>query len=349
MYKNVKFFKFEEEKIFFKLKRNYLSLIEKEEKNIFEFLIYILLCLLSLLYHLIIFLRNLLYDKKILPIYFSSKKIISIGSLSWAGSGKTTLSLWLYKKLSKEFKVAILRRGYGEDENELFKEEKVNIFWHPNRVDLVKKLEKKFDIFILDDGFQYRKLKKDLEILIMGPQDFKNLKRLIPASFLRESFFSLKRADFLVLNYKDKINYPNKFLYFFPYLKIYFASYKFNKIVKLNGEEVKEDYFQDKKVAALTAIGYPEGFFEMVEKVVPLELKIKLPDHYCLSEKEFIFLKKYLYQHKIKNLIITHKDKFHLPPSSFESDLNIFIMKIEMEIEKEEFLLKDIKEELCIR
>jgi len=348
----VEFFKLKKENILFKLKRNYLSLIEKEERNFFESALYILLYLLSFFYHLIIFLRNFLYDKKILPIYISSKKIISVGGLSWAGSGKTTFALWFYKKLSKKFKIAVLRRGYGEDENRLFEEEGTNIFWHPNRINLVKKLEKKIDIFILDDGFQYRRLKRDLDIVIIGPQDFKNRKRLIPASFLREPFSSLKRVDLLVLNYKNRIKpleeIKKEFLSSFPHLKIYFASYKLKKFVKLNDKNVEEDYFKERRVAALTAIGYPEGLFEMLKEHIPhLEFKIKFPDHYCLKEEEFISLKNYLLSREIKDLIITHKDKFHLPAVAFNCDLNIFITKIEVEIEGERSLLKNIEEKLC--
>jgi tetraacyldisaccharide 4'-kinase len=337
-----------------KLKEWYLGLLEKEQLSFFEKFFYILLYFLSFIYKFFVYLRNLLYDKKILSSYSSSNKVISVGGLSWAGSGKTTLSILLYKKLSSQFKVAILRRGYGEDENNLLKEKKIEIFFSPNRVNLAKNLTQRFDIFILDDGFQYRKLEKDCDIVIMGPNDFKKINTLIPASCLREPLNSLNRADILVLNYRHKIENIHKAEELIkrrnPHLKVYFSRYKFIRFISLrDGKSIELDYLKKKKVAALTAIGYPDGFFDLLRELdLTLTYIKKYPDHYILSEEDFNYLKLELFERGIKHLLITYKDKYHFPEIVKSSDLEIFITEIDMEIEDEDDFLKSIKGKLNV-
>ena len=148
-----------------------------------------------MLYGAIVFFRNLLYDKKIFSSFPSKAKVISVGNLSWSGTGKTPLSIWLYKKLSSKFKVAVLRRPYAQDEEKMLQEKVKNVFSCPNRQKIAKEKESLFDIFILDDGFGHRKLKRDIDIVIMGAREFKRKHDLIPANFFREPLKALRRAD----------------------------------------------------------------------------------------------------------------------------------------------------------
>ena len=69
---------------------------------------------LSLIYRLIISIRNFAYNSKIFKIYKVNTKIISIGNITAGGSGKTPFTIFLAKLLQNEGKnVAILSRGYG--------------------------------------------------------------------------------------------------------------------------------------------------------------------------------------------------------------------------------------------
>ncbi|MBU0878696.1 MAG: tetraacyldisaccharide 4'-kinase [Candidatus Omnitrophica bacterium] len=333
------------------IKKWYLAFLEKKRKDFFETILQSFLYLLSFIYGFVIFFRNFLYQRNIIPSYACSAKIISVGGLSWGGCGKTPLSIWLYHALSSRFKTAILRRGYGSDEGRLLKEKTGNVFSSPDRYALARNLQAHYNLFILDDGFQYHRLKKNINIVIMGAREFKRKYRLIPASFFREPLSALRRADILILNYKeemqDHLKTKKQLKEKFPHLKIYFAQYRFKRLINLNNNEVDLDALRGRKIAALTAIGYPQGFFNKL-KVLNLNVarEITYPDHYELQDAEFNNLQDDLLKRGIKDLVITHKDKYHFPHQKIK--LNIFIVEIEMEIEKEENFLQEIEKRLDI-
>ena len=149
-----------------KLKLWYLNMIEKKKRNIFEWFIFCILYLVSLVYGFCVRFRNYLYDRRIIKEVAVPAKVISIGNISWAGSGKTSFAIWLYKHLTAKFKVAILRRGYGKDEEKLINEITNDLFSSPKREVVAAKKASLFDVFLLDDGFQYRKLKRDINIVL---------------------------------------------------------------------------------------------------------------------------------------------------------------------------------------
>ena len=332
-----------------RLKKWYLALLEKDQKNFFESLFYFLLCFFSLVYGTVVFFKNLLYDIKIIPSFLSKAKVISIGNLSWSGSGKTTLSLWLYEHLSPKYKAAILRRGYGQDEGKLIKEKTNDVFSSSKRSKLAKKLEDSFDLFLLDDGFQHRSLARDVDIVMMSSRDLQNKPRLIPAYFFREPLSSLKRADILLLNYKEEMKdteaIKKSILKVAPRLRIYFSQYKSKGFIDLKGNKFKSDFLSGRRVAVFAAIGYPQGFLnKLAELGLDVAERIIYPDHYELSSVEFNSLEDSLIKKGINDLVITHKDKYHLPCPS--GKLNIFILEVELEIENEDEFLKSIEDKL---
>jgi len=318
-----------------KIKKLYLHFLEKEDKSKGEKIIYYFLLLLSFIYSMIMKARNFLYDKEKIKSYRFSKKIISIGGLSWAGAGKTGLVIYLHKRLSPEFKVASITKGYAEDELLLLREKVGKVFDSKDRVRLIKKLESNFDVFLLDDGFQYRKIKRDLDVVIMSKEELEMRKVLIPASVFREPLSSLKRADILVISYGEKediLKVKEKILTINPYLKIYYGNYRFKRFLDRNKREVKREYFQGKKIAVLTAIGYPKGFLEMVKKQkVDIEEKIIYPDHYRFSKATMSKIEERLSKKNIRDVIITYKDFFHIDWGG--CNLNYFILDVELEIE----------------
>lgn len=333
-----------------RVKKWYLSIVEGSRRSFWESLFYFLLCFLSRIYGVGVFLRNFLYEIKVLPQFFSKAKVVSVGNLAWSGSGKTSLSLWLYERLSDRYKTAILRRGYGRDEGELLKESGARVFSAVQRSKLAGSLENSWELFILDDGFQHRKLARDVDIVMINSRDLCRRPRLIPAYFFREPLASLKRADILVVNYKDELaedagSIKESFQRIAPQLKIYFSQYESKGLVDLSGSRIDIDFLFGKKIAALTAIGYPQGFLNKLSELgLDVSDRIIYPDHHELSESEFNRLEVDLINRGINNLLITRKDKYHLP--SLQSRLNIFILEVELKIDNESDFLKDIEDKL---
>ncbi len=332
------------------LKRKYILFIEKNEYSFFGKIMFGLLYLLSFLYGFFVNLRNFLYDKNILKSYNpDSSFLIGVGNISWAGTGKTPLSLWLYENFSSKLKTAILRRGYGEDEKKLIKEKCLHLFSSPDRRKIIKSLEKKYELFIIDDAFQYRKLKKDIEIVIMRADELRKKRHLIPASSFREPLQNAKRADILIVNYKDdsdcgqikkiisELSLPSQF---------YFARYRVKSLQNLRGEIYNFELLKNKKVAAFAAIGYPRGFFRLLIKSgISLVKEIVYPDHHILSKKEYCSLENELIQSGIKTLITTDKDRYHFPEG--KKQLDIFVLSVKLEIEREAELIDQLSRKIA--
>ncbi|MCF7873290.1 MAG: tetraacyldisaccharide 4'-kinase [Candidatus Omnitrophica bacterium] len=332
-----------------KIKMSYIKFAEKRNHSFLGKILYIFFYCLSLIYAALVKIRNFFYNRNIFSSYNSDLAfLIGVGNISWAGTGKTPLCLWLYKQLNLKFKTAILRRGYGQDEGKLIKKECSSVFSSCDRVNLVKNLEKDYNLFIVDDSFQYRKLKKDLEIVIMGEREFSRKIDLIPASFFREPLKNIKRADILIVNYHKKIKKEKiKSLVYkiAPKVKIYFANYLVDSLEDLEGKVYNLNILKNKKLAAFAAIGYPQGFFDLLKKVgFNPEKKIRYPDHYNLSKKEYSILEQNLLNSEINSLVVTKKDKYHLPAG--RKKIDIFVLGVKLEIEDKEKLIEDITKKI---
>ena len=332
-----------------RIKNWYINLLEKKNRNILERIFWVFLYLLSLIYGLLIWIKNSLYDWRIKKVYHSPKKIICVGNLSWAGSGKTSLVMNFYKELSRKFNTALLRRGYGEDENKLLAELTSDLYCSPDRTGLVKRLEKKFDLFIVDDCFQYRKLARNVNIVVMGSREFKTNFNLIPASFFREPLSSLRRADIVLLTYVNELNNPKEIHSMiknkFSHLDIFEADYAVKGIIDINNNPVKIQEIKEKPMAALTAIGYPKGFLNILKKEgFNVVEELIFADHYELAIKEYEEIESKLIKRGVKDLIITAKDKFRIPIS--HPKLTIHILDVELTIYEKEVFLKKVEERL---
>ncbi len=327
----------------------YINFLKRKDKYFFSMCLYYFLVGLSYIYQLLLFLRNKAYDYKFFPVYSVHKKVISVGNISWGGVGKTSLVSYLHTRLSSFIKVASITKGYAKDEVMLLKNKLDNVFDSKNRVSLIRSLEKKFDLFILDDGFQYRRLKRDLDIVIISSREFCSSWHLLPADVLREPLKSLRRADIVVINYWRLIHnldyWQKRLLSINPRLKIYLSEYIPRGFLDKNRRLIKMDYFQKKKVAVLTAIGYPQGFIDILRK---LSINIKkifiYPDHYEFDRKDLFSIEQKLKKNDIYNIIITYKDFYHIDLEN--AQLNYFILDVDLKIEEEENFFNEVKKVL---
>jgi Tetraacyldisaccharide-1-P 4''-kinase len=183
-------------------------------------------------YAIIVYIRNLFFDKSVFKSEKVNAKVISIGNINVGGSGKTPLVIYVTNILkSAGYKVGVLSRGYGRkshgyklvskgDEilttvqecgDEIYHtvlECKVPAAVSENRVNGARKLieETGINAIVLDDAFQHRWITRDIDLVIID-QSFINTKsffthNLLPSGDLREGFDSLKRSDAIILNRK---------------------------------------------------------------------------------------------------------------------------------------------------
>lgn len=174
---------------------------------------------LSAIYGVVVWARNALYDRGVLPERRLQGPVVSVGNLSAGGSGKTPFVMLLATLLqAKGVKFDVLSRGYGRqsrgvllvdpaglpkefgDEPLLMARKlQVPVIVGEDRYKAGEFAEAKFgaQLHLLDDGFQHRGLSRNFDIVLVTPQDATD--RLLPTGRLRESLASLRRADAIVL------------------------------------------------------------------------------------------------------------------------------------------------------
>ena len=151
--------------------------------------------------------RNTLYSKGVLPGERAAVPVISVGNLRIGGSGKTPVAAWLLTQLlARGRRPALLHGGYAADEPQL------HARWHPDvpvfaardRVASAKQaVSGGADVLVLDDGFQHRRLARDLDVVLVAAEDADNAMRLLPRGPWREPATALGRAHVLMITRKS--------------------------------------------------------------------------------------------------------------------------------------------------
>ena len=162
-------------------------------------------------YRLVVSHRNRGFDSGKSEIHQAAVPVISIGNLTTGGTGKTPLVCFIARHLrGLGLRVAIISRGYGaqagEDNDEAMELARVlpdvPHVQDANRVEAariaVEELET--EILLLDDGFQHRRLHRDLDIVVIDATNPFGYDQLLPRGLLREPIASLARADAVILS-----------------------------------------------------------------------------------------------------------------------------------------------------
>ncbi len=156
-------------------------------------------------------LRNGAYDAGLLRARRVAAQVISVGNLTLGGTGKTPLVALLARAARAAGRnPAILLRGYrrgarraaGSDEAALHARltPGVSVVAEPDRVQgAARALAAGADLLILDDGFQHRRLARDVDLVLADARDPSAGGRLLPRGLLREPISSLARAHALIL------------------------------------------------------------------------------------------------------------------------------------------------------
>jgi tetraacyldisaccharide 4'-kinase len=170
--------------------------------------------LLAALYGAGVALRNLLYDRSALPSRRLPVPTISVGNLSAGGTGKTpTVRALARKLLARGRRPGILSRGYrarsgpNEETRELAETlPGALLLEDPDRVRGGRALVAAgADVVLLDDGFQHRRLRRDLDLVLLDATRPFDRDRLLPSGLLREAPEALARADLVVLTRSDLV------------------------------------------------------------------------------------------------------------------------------------------------
>jgi tetraacyldisaccharide 4'-kinase len=191
------------------------ALIRGNRRGVFSELARLGLWLASGPYGVAVRTRNELYDRHWKRIARAAVPVISVGNLSLGGTGKTPCVEYIGRFYSdRDKRVTILSRGYGSeagrnDEAQVLEENLPDVphLQGSDRVTLastaVEELEA--ELLILDDGFQHRRLFRNLDVVLIDSTQPPQRDYLFPRGTLREPVGGLRRADAIVLTRCDQV------------------------------------------------------------------------------------------------------------------------------------------------
>jgi len=321
---------------------------------------------ISLLYRFLIQLRHTLYKTGVFRSYSLPCRVISIGNITMGGTGKTPTVIYL-ARLFKEhgLRTAVLSRGYkakslekvavvsnGEqiflnaqdagDEPLLLSKALpgVPIIIGRDRVRSGRYAVDQFsaEVVLLDDGFQYMRLHRDADILLIDLYYGFGNGYLLPRGILREPLIHLNRAHIFLLtkkiDSKDDQTIESKITSFKPNAQIFFASYEIKCVTTLKEEkEIDLNDLKEKKVLALSGIANPHYFSYLLrQQGMSVIEEWMLPDHHCYTSKDARKLRGYL--KRIDFIITTGKDSTKMDKEVFK-EFPILVLEIMLKIHDE--------------
>jgi tetraacyldisaccharide 4'-kinase len=241
--------------------------------------------------------RNRAYDRGWLEIHRAGVPVVSVGNLTVGGTGKTPMVEWVARWYRQHAcRVAILSRGYRQvhglnDEGRVLEENLPDVphLQHPDRVRsariAVEELES--ELLVLDDGFQHRRLARDLDLVLIDALDPFGLGRLLPRGLLREPVKSLRRADLVVLSRADLTSATERSAIRAEAerqagtLSWVDARHAPLGLVDSEGTAYPFDELAGTSVAAFCGIGNPEGFRRTLLPLCDSLLDLRVfPDHH---------------------------------------------------------------------
>lgn len=326
----------------------------------------------SLIYGLVTFIRNWLFDQEILPSTSFEIPVICIGNLSVGGTGKTPHTEFVIRTLQKEWKIAMLSRGYkrltkgfhladGNSDSEKIGDEpyqihqkfpQVTVAVDEKRVRGVKKLVEivpELQIVVLDDAFQHRYIHAGLSILLT---DFSNLYSrdlMLPAGTLREWQRGSKRADIIVVTKCPTAMKPIEMRIIESELipennqLLFFSSFIYDELIPVFPDSEPEVWTFNRieetkpEVLLIAGIVSPEPIVEQIKKFTDKVETAFFEDHHIFQPKDFnqILNQFGVFKSDEKLILITEKDASRLiSDTNFPESLKpyLFAMPIRVEI-----------------
>jgi tetraacyldisaccharide 4'-kinase len=265
----------------------------------------LLLMPLSLLYGMVMAIRNKLFDWGILKQQSFDIPIINIGNLSMGGTGKTPHVEHIVSLFQNQYRIAILSRGYGRKTKGFIKATPENscieigdepaqyVRKFPNAIVAVcerrtkginelKKIHPDIQLVILDDAYQHRYVKPSINILLTDYYALYAEDYVFPSGHLREFKSGSKRADFIIVTKSDPVIVPTidrrvikKKLQLAQHQQLFFSYIKYLEPIPLNDSSM---VFPDHVTSIFMITG--------IVNTYPLENYIK---NHCINLLQYTF------------------------------------------------------------
>jgi tetraacyldisaccharide 4'-kinase len=310
----------------------------------------VLLLPFALLFWLVIYVRNWMYDKNIFKSTSFGLPLIGVGNLSVGGTGKSPMVEFLVVHLKKRFRVATLSRGYkrktkgyaladenttaidiGDEPMQFHKKFRdVPVAVGEERIVAIPQLlhdKPDTETIILDDSFQHRAIRAGLNILLTEYSNLFTRDFFLPTGDLRDVRSSYKRAQIIIVTKcpsgltDDERKQLIKEIKPLDHQKIYFTAISYGTPYHILNHRF---FFIDEKTEILlvTGIANPKPLKAYLEERIQTYYMIHYNDHHIFSIDDWRdIMKRYKAIHTEKKIILTtEKDAMRL--IKFEQEIN---------------------------
>jgi tetraacyldisaccharide 4'-kinase len=274
----------------------YLRLIRGESRGPVAAAARFALSLAAAGYRLGVAVRNQTYDRGWRTTHRATVPVVSVGNLTLGGTGKTPMVEYTARWYrARGLRVAILSRGYGQstglnDEGRVLDDNLLDVpqLQDRDRAHLAEIAVEELasELLVLDDGFQHRRLARDLDIVLLDALDPFGLGRLFPRGLLREPVKALRRAGVVVLSRADLVAEPERARIRREAerggpLRWVEARHAPLDLVDASGRVQPLEDLGNRSIAAFCGIGNPEGFRRTLEpRCAALAGFRTFPDHH---------------------------------------------------------------------
>jgi tetraacyldisaccharide 4'-kinase len=264
--------------------------------------------------------------------------VISVGNLTVGGTGKTPMVMHIVGVLLRAGRSpCIAMRGYrgsklgGSDEADMYRRAlpRVPVVAQTDRIagiqnvmQAVDPTRAPIDCVVLDDGFQHRRIARDLDIVLVDASRPIERDRLLPAGWLREPVRNLKRASAVVITHAEQVN-PAGLSSLESSIErehgqrpIAITRHMWTGVVQGEGDQPRRplDALLGRRVIACCAIGNPDAFLRSLENNCPFDGKngvvgrLILPDHDAFASETLERLIALAKSQRADAIVVTDKD-----------------------------------------
>ncbi len=313
--------------------------------------------------------RNRRFDRR--PPRSVSRPVISVGNLTVGGTGKTPLVGWLAEQLqSAGYRPAIVSRGYGGSEGRLNDEGRelarrlpdVPQTQSADRYVAAREAIETYraELLILDDGFQHRRLARQVDIVLIDALCPWGYDHLLPRGLLREPLRGLARAHAVVLTRSGAVDATTReairrrAVRLAPHALWCTATESATRLVDCDGNSFPLTQLAGQRAAAFCGIGNPRAFRATIEscrtkigqgggKEYEGELQLvgwrTFADHHPYDADDGDELGRWAARQGADCLLCTEKDLVKIPHRELEG-VPLYGLRIAVHIEPEKELIR---------
>ena len=308
------------------MNREITEILSTKKRGFAAALLRLSLRIAAVFYGLAIRLRNVAYDRGWKKTERATLPVISLGNLTTGGTGKTPFAAFVARWFRERgVRVCFLSRGYGADDRGVNDEAlvldqlcpDVPHLQNPDRVAAARIAHEELDsqLLLLDDGFQHRRLARDLDIVLIDATNPWGFGHLLPRGLLREPLAGLRRADIVVITRVDQASRDDveairrRVLQVHPQCAIARATFPPIRLINSSGTTAKLESLAGQTVAAFCGIGNPVAFRASLEK---LDWQIadfrSFPDHHQYTRADVEDLERWSRSLPVAAVVCTQKD-----------------------------------------